>query len=174
MEEYMKQSIKRLLPIFIVLNTWLLLNNTAHAESAVYLCENNGVKEYKNTGDTKGCKKISLPALTVTSPARSAPAASGGNANKSAPATPGDFPKVDGGTQKKRDDDRRHILQGELNAEQQKLAELQKAYGNGALERQGNERNYAKYQERVEAMKQDVNRAQHNVNALNRELSNLK
>ncbi|MDP5007453.1 MAG: DUF4124 domain-containing protein, partial [Glaciimonas sp.] len=61
-----------------------------------------------------------------------------------------------------------------LNAEQQKLAELQKAYGNGALERQGNERNYAKYQERVEAMKQDVNRAQHNVNALNRELSNLK
>ncbi|MFC5472578.1 DUF4124 domain-containing protein [Paraherbaspirillum soli] len=148
-----------------------------YAQSEVYLCtDQNGVKEYKNTGDTKGCKKVNLPPLTVTS---SNPSSGGGSskpaaASKPAPATPSDFPKVDNGTQKTRDNDRRQILKDELEAEQKKLADLQKDYNEGAPERQGNERNYAKYQERVAGMKGDIDRANKNIDALKRELSNLK
>ncbi|MGS0741508.1 DUF4124 domain-containing protein [Glaciimonas sp. GG7] len=138
----------------------------------IYLCINsNGTKEYTNTGDTKGCKKVDLPPLTIAAPVRPPAAAA---VNKPATATPADFPKVDGGTQKARDNDRRQILQDELKTEQQKLSGLEKDYNNGVPERQGNERNYAKYQERVAAMKDDLTRTQSNIDALNRELSNLK
>ncbi|MQR02404.1 DUF4124 domain-containing protein [Glaciimonas soli] len=163
---------KRLLPILIALNACFLVNSAAHAQSTVYVCESNGVKEYKNTGDTKGCKKADLPALTITHD--KAPSSGDNTARRAAsatPATPSDFPKVDGGTQKKRDDDRRQILQDELAAKQKKMADLQSVYNNGAPERQGNEHNYAKYQERVATMKDDINRTQQDIDALNRELA---
>ncbi|MGV3741728.1 MAG: DUF4124 domain-containing protein, partial [Burkholderiaceae bacterium] len=47
-------------------------------------------------------------------------------------------------------------------------------YNNGEPERQGNERNYAKYQERVASMKEDLNRTEKNIEALKREIGNLK
>lgn len=150
-----------------------VFSGIVHAQSEVYLCvDQNGVKEYKNTGDTKGCKRVSLPPLTVTSSSK----VSGGGAASSKPAasTPPDFPKVDNGTQKARDNDRRQILQDELKNEQQRLANLKKDYNEGAPERQGNERNYAKYQDRVASMKEDITRSEKNIDALNRELSNLK
>jgi hypothetical protein len=164
---------KRLLPGFLLLAAVGMAAGTAYAQSEVFLCvDQNGVKEYKNTGDTKGCKRVSLPPLTVTSP--SAGKSSGAAASKPAAATPPDFPKVDNGTQKARDNDRRQILQDELRNEQQRLANLKKDYNDGTPDRQGNERNYAKYQERVASMKDDISRSEKNIDALNRELSNLK
>ena len=160
---------KRLIPGMLIIAAFSASIGSVHAESDVYVCiDEHGNKEYKNTGDIKGCKKVNLPALTVTAPVRPE------SANKPQPATPSDFPKVDGGTQKARDNDRRQILQDELNSEQKKLANLEKEYNNGAPERQGNERNYAKYQDRVASMKEDLTRTQQNIDALNRELSNLK
>ncbi|WP_025918239.1 DUF4124 domain-containing protein [Herminiimonas sp. CN] len=146
----------------------------AHAQSEVYLCiDENGKKEYKNTGATKGCKKIDLPGITTfAAPPVKAPAAVSGG--KPAPATPADFPKVDGNTQKERDNDRRQILQKELKAEQQKLDSLKKEYNNGQPERLGSERNYAKYQERVKEMQENIHRSERNVEALNREIGNMK
>ena len=39
--------------------------------STVYLCtDENGNKEYRNTGITKGCKKINLPGLTTATSKR--------------------------------------------------------------------------------------------------------
>lgn len=161
---------KRLIPGILIVAAISASSGSVHAESTVYLCiDEHGSKEYKNTGDTKGCKKVNLPALTVTAPVRPAE-----SANKPQSATPSDFPKVDGGTQKARDNERRQILQDELKSEQQKLAGLEKEYNNGAPERLGNERNYAKYQDRVASMKDDLARAKKNIDALNRELSNLK
>ncbi|SFI19966.1 hypothetical protein SAMN04515618_11385 [Collimonas sp. OK307] len=151
-----------------------MFSATVRAQSEVFLCvDQNGVKEYKNTGDTKGCKRVSLPPLTVTSSSKSS---GGGGAASSKPAasTPSDFPKVDNGTQKARDNDRRQILQDEMKSEQERLANLKKDYNDGTPDRQGNERNYAKYQERVASMKEDIARSEKNIDALNRELSNLK
>ncbi|QRX83518.1 DUF4124 domain-containing protein [Glaciimonas sp. PAMC28666] len=165
---------KHLIPGFLIVAAMSAISAPALAQSNIFLCvDAQGTKEYKNTGDTKGCKKVDLPPLTVSAAPRSTSAGSGA-ANRPQPATPSDFPKVDGGTQKTRDNDRRQILQDELKTEQQKLNDLEKVYNNGVPERQGNERNYAKYQDRVASMKDDLTRSQKNIEALNRELSNLK
>ncbi len=153
----------------------LLLTATGYvyAESDVYLCVDEfGKKEYKNTGLTKGCKKIDLPGITMipAPPKRALQTAS----TKPASGAPSDFPKVDSGTQKARDNDRRKILLEEMKNEEQKLADLKKDFNNGEPERLGNERNYAKYQERVATMKEDIGRSEKNIEALKRELDNLK
>lgn len=143
-----------------------------HAQSEVYLCVDEfGKKEYKNTGITKGCKKIDLPGITLipAPPKRAVQTASAKSAS-----TPSDFPRIDGGTQKARDNERRQILLDEMKSEEQKLADLKKEFNNGEPERRGDERNYAKYQERVATMKDDIGRTEKNIEALKRELSNLK
>lgn len=146
----------------------------AHAQSEVYLCvDENGKKEYKNTGLTKGCKKVDLPGITMI-PAPPKRAVTQAAASKPAASTPADFPKVDGGTQKARDNDRKQILLDEMKSEEQKLANLKKEFNNGEPERHGDERNYAKYQERVATMKEDIDRTEKNIDALKREIGNLK
>lgn len=147
-------------------------SSTVLAQSEVFLCvDERGNKEYKNTGGTKGCKRVELPGITTIEAPRARAAAGGGATKVSAPA---DFPKADGDAQKARDNDRRQILADELKSEEQKLANLKKEFNNGEPERQGGERNYAKYQERVAGMKQDVERSEKNVEALKREIANLK
>ena len=143
----------------------------ACAQSTVYLCTDaKGNREYTNT-PTKGCKKMVLPGLTtVQTPKRSA--SNGANAKK--PDAPNGFPKVDDKTQKSRDSDRKQILQDELKTEQDKLAKLKAEYKGGEPDRLGDEKNYAKYQERTAKMKEDVDRAEKNVEALKREIANLK
>ncbi|WP_061534294.1 hypothetical protein [Collimonas arenae] len=172
----MKRPMLRFSRQFLLLAVVGIAAGTVHAQSEVFLCvDQNGVKEYKNTGDTKGCKRVSLPPLTVSSSSKPSTGGGGGAASsKPAASTPSDFPKVDNGTQKARDNDRRQILQDELRNEQQRLADLKKDYNDGAPERQGNEKNYAKYQERVASMKEDISRSEKNIEALNRELANLK
>lgn len=143
----------------------------AHAQSDVYLCiDEHGNREYKNTGATKGCKKVELPGITtIPAPPRAAaqPAASKAS-------SPADFPKVDSTAQKARDNDRKQILQDEMRIEEQKLAELKKEFNNGEPERRGDERNYAKYQARLETLRDEVARTERNVEALKREIGNLK
>jgi hypothetical protein len=144
----------------------------AWAQSDIYSCvDANGKTEYRNTGVTKGCKKLDLPGLTmIPAPKRAVQTASA----RPAASSPSDFPKVDGNTQKTRDNDRRQILLDELKSEEQKLSNLRKNYNNGEPERRGDERNYAKYQERVAGMKEDISRSEANIEALKRELNNLK
>ena len=135
---------------------------SVHADSEIYVCTDaNGVKSYGNVGDAKGCKKVDLPGLT-TFPAP-----------KKAGKAAGDFPKVDDTTQKRRDAERKQILSDELRAEQQKLSDLNAQYNNGEPERNGNERNYVKYQGRVQNMKEEINRSQQNIDALQREINAL-
>ncbi|WP_334186993.1 DUF4124 domain-containing protein [Noviherbaspirillum sp.] len=150
---------------------------SAHAQTDVFLCvDGTGKKEYKNTGETKGCKRIDLPSLTmVPAPPPSKKAVVQTAAVKTTSAsTPSDFPKVDSDTQKARDSDRKQILMDEVRTEEQKLANLKKEFNNGEPERRGDERNYAKYQERVGMMKDDIGRTEKNIEALKRELANIK
>jgi hypothetical protein len=144
----------------------------AHAQTDVYLCVGeNGNKEYKNTAITKGCKKVDLPGVTMIPAPPKKPAIQSAAAKSSSPA---DFPKVDSNTQKTRDTDRKQILLDEMKAEEQKLASLKKEFNNGEPERRGDERNYAKYQERTVSMKEELDRTEKNVEALKREIGNLK
>ena len=99
-------------------------------------------------------------------PALAAPALAG--------QTPTNFPRVDTSLQKARDSDRRQILLDELNSEEQRLGELKKEFNNGEPERNGNEKNYGKYLERASLMKDNIGRAEKNVDALKREIANVR
>lgn len=148
------------------------LTSQALAASEVFLCvDENGKREYKNTGATKGCKKVDLPGIT-TIPAPKRTAAAQNSAKKV--ESPASFPKVDNGLQKARDSERKEILLAERQAEEQKLADLKKEYNNGEPERRGDERNYAKYQDRVARLKESIERSETNIQALDREIGNLK
>lgn len=173
-------SMKALITVLLVSAAGL-----AHAQSQnqseVYVCVNgDGTREYKNTGATKGCKRVDLQGVSMITapPRRVGPAPAGQSATTATAAktasSPAGFPRVDNGTQKQRDNDRMGILADELKAEEKKLAALRQDYNNGEPERRGDERNYAKYQERVATMKDDIARVERNVEALRREISNLK
>ncbi len=169
---------KIILSLPLILQAWTCLPALAQESQEVYLCiDERGQKEYKNTGITKGCKKVELPAITtVNAPkARVAPKEGASKTGKDgASASPADFPKVDSATQKKRDTDSRQIFQDELNTEEKKLSDLKKEFNNGQPERRGDEANFAKYQERVQKMRDDIARTEKNVEALKREIANLK
>lgn len=146
----------------------------ANAQSEVWLCvDDHGKKEYKNTGATKGCKRVDLPSLTMV-PAPPKRAGVVQTAAKASSSSPAEFPKIDSNTQKTRDNDRKQILLDEMKMEEDKLANLKKEFNNGEPERRGDERNYAKYQERVASMQEDIGRVEKNIEALKRELGNLK
>lgn len=147
---------------------------SALAQSDVYICKTeNGGREYRNTGATKDCRKMEMPPGTViAAPVAKRPVT---QTSSLRPGTsPAEFPKVDSATQKARDTDRRQILVDEMRIEEQKLAELKKDFNNGEPERRGDERNYAKYQERLALMKDDLSRTEKNIEALKREIGNLK
>ncbi|NEX62044.1 DUF4124 domain-containing protein [Noviherbaspirillum galbum] len=148
----------------------------AFAQSAIFKCTNkNGTVEYTNIGDNKGCVKPNLENTTIIpAPASVKKAQAQQTASAKQASSPADFPKVDSSTQKARDTDRKQILLDEMRAEEQKLAGLKKEFNNGEPERRGDERNYAKYQERVALMKQDIERSEKNIEALKRELGNMK
>jgi hypothetical protein len=143
----------------------------AHAaDTIIYKCvdEHNRI-EFTDTLK-RGCKVLDIPGSIPAPAARRASA----RAAAAPAATPADFPKVDGAQQRARDDDRREILNDELRSEEKKLAELRREFNNGEPERQGNERNYAKYQDRVAQMRDSIGRAEKNIDALKREIANIR
>ncbi len=97
----------------------LVLAAPAMAEG-VFLCHQpNGVREYRNTGDTRGCRRLDLEPLSqIPGPTLQA---------KADPT----FPRIDSQVQKRRDQDRLQILTDEVRAEESKLSDLRKEYQNG-------------------------------------------
>ena len=155
----------------VVLFFNLLWQAPAMAQSEVFVCMNaNGTREYKNTGETKGCKRVDMQGVTMI-PSVTPPRKPASPTTTAAVNTPGDFPRIDTGTQKARDNDRVQILTDELRNEEKKLATLRQEYNNGEPERRGDERNYAKYQDRTAALKDDVSRTEKNIEALKREIN---
>ncbi|MYM39121.1 DUF4124 domain-containing protein [Duganella qianjiadongensis] len=146
------------------------------AYGQIYKCTSpTGSVEYTDVNRGKQCKAMDLPGVVVAAPPKhSVPAAPAGRLGAPAALVPGEFPRVDAAQQRARDNDRRGILEEELRAEQQKLAEQRKAYNNGEPERQGDERNYAKYLERVAGMRDSISRTEKNIDALKREIANIR
>ncbi len=142
----------------------------AQASDRVYVCEGpNGTPLFQNTSG-KGCRLMDLPPLnSVPAPrppataTRAAPTAAAASASRS-------FPRVDPAAQRDRDGDRQRLLSDELKREQDRLAELKREFNDGEPERRGDERNYQKYLDRVENLRQDIGRAETSVSSLEREL----
>ena len=140
----------------------LFLGQAAHAD--IYMSvDENGRKTYTNF-PKKGAKKLNLdPPSTIAAPKPRPPT-----------ATPPGFPRVDGDIQKQRDGTRRGILEQELAAERNLLDEAKKALVEGEATRQGDERNYQKYLDRVQGLKDNVTLHEKNVEALNKELAGVR
>lgn len=85
-----------------------------------------------------------------------------------------EIPSVDRNTQRRRDDERRRILEEELAEEQQRLAEARQQLQEQESVRTGNERNYQRYLDRVQPFRETVENHERNVQAIQREISNLR
>ncbi len=153
----------------------LVLGWTAQAQAQIYLCTDaSGHKELTDTSKP-GCKLLDVPGASIPAPPRRSGNGAALPTPPRAPVTsPTDFPRVDSAEQRARDADRRGILDEELRSEQQKLADLRREFNNGEPERRGDERNYAKYQERVGTMRDSISRSEKNIEALKREIANIR
>ncbi|MEK6664386.1 MAG: DUF4124 domain-containing protein [Pseudomonadota bacterium] len=142
-----------------LLITTTFLAQTATAEIYKYVDENGRIT-YTNV-PKRGAKKLDLDPATA--------AKSRGNAG------PASFPKVDNQTQKKRDDQRKQILQEELATEEKSLADSKIALKEGETQRLGDEaRNYPKYLDRIKRLKDNVALHERNIEALKKELGEFK
>ncbi len=147
----------------------------AFAQADIYKAiDENGHVTYSSS-PIKGGKKISLTPLPTMVPLATAPAQ--GRSARS----PADFPKVNGETQKGRDETRRKILQNELDTEEKLLVEAQKNLKDGVDNPEiihgkdgSTRRNVARYDEKVKSLTEQVTLHQNNIDALKAELSKLK
>ena len=148
----------------------LCVGHIGWAQADIYKhVDADGHVTYSST-KTKGALKLKLPPLSTSLP----PARARYN------STPSDFPRVDSGTQRNRDNARRKILEDELAAEDQLLEEarknLKEEEGNPEMSGGGNvrrHRNLAKYEEKMNALQEQVTLHETNVEALKTELSKL-
>ncbi|UCH50336.1 MAG: DUF4124 domain-containing protein [Betaproteobacteria bacterium] len=85
-----------------------------------------------------------------------------------------DFPTVDRETQRERDAERLRILEQELAAEQRRLAQARQELQEQESVRTGEERNYQRFLDRVQPYQEAVETHERNVQALQREINNLR
>lgn len=144
----------------------------------IYKCvDEAGHVTYTNNKPTgRGCNTLSrdqavssVPGPSTPSRPVSVPAPQSGASSAGV-----GFPRVDSGTQKARDNDRRRILEDELAAEQKSLETARKELEEQESVRYGNERNYQKVLDRVQPYKDKVQLHERNIEALRREISNLR
>jgi hypothetical protein len=140
-----------------------LLAGTAYAD--IWECvDGSGNKRFTNIkSEAGGCRMLNVgPTNTVP----------GGKPQ--ARATPPGFPKVDGDTQKLRDNDRRRILEQELANEQKLLEQARNELAVQDSMRLGSERNYQRVLDRLEPYKKKVKLHEDNIANLRRELASSR
>lgn len=147
------------------------------APAAVYRCPGPPVL-YTDTltpqeARERGCRTIEGAPITVIQGRTPTPRPASGPATAGPAAPRPPEARVDPGAQRARDTDSRRILEGELRREEERLAELRREYNNGEPERQGNERNYQKYLDRVAGLKSGIARKESDIAAIKRELAKL-
>lgn len=144
----------------------------------LYECvDASGAKQFTNIpANPKSCKALNIP-NTPSSTSSSVPAAQPRSQNQTRPpkvATPSSFPRVDRALQRKRDDDRRRILEHELSSEEKLLAQARKELAEQESVRLGSERNYQRVLDRLEPYQEKVRRHESNVASLRREISKIR
>ena len=140
----------------------------------IYRCDGTGgAPEYINNAkdaQSRNCKVVAGGNVTVVqgTPVPKAPPRASASAGAVSPRAEG------GPEQRARDSDSRGILESELRKAETKLAEQQKEYNNGEPEKQGIEgRNYQRYLDRVNELKEGIARTQSDIGGLKREISRL-
>lgn len=140
---------------------------SAGAQAEIYECiAADGSKRFTNIkSEAKGCKLLDIGPINVVPTPKS---------QQGKGASPANFPKVDSGTQKQRDTDRRKILERELASEEQLLDRARKDLAEQESIRLGSERNYQRVLDRLEPYQKKVKLHEDNVANLKKELANLR
>lgn len=145
----------------------LILAAPAQAEIYKYVDENGQVTftdVYR-----KGAKRIELPGTP-------APLPSADKTPRRASYNPGpaDFPRIDAGTQKRRDDIRRQVLQDEISGERRNADDARRQLALGERLQPGERATDTSYIDRVNKLRATVQQHEQNVASIQRELANLK
>lgn len=142
--------------------TVMLMLAGAHAWADIYKkVDEDGRVTYSNV-PSKGAQKLNLEPLNTVP------------ASKPKSQSPDNFPRVDSDTQKGRDYTRRQILENELVQEMNQLEEAKKALAEGQDTRLGSERNYQRYLDRVQKLKDAVAEHEKNIDALREEIAGFR
>ena len=157
---------KRIFPVALILLTAPL------AQAQVFKCvDANGATTYTNDRSAgRGCKQLSedLPVSSVPAPAK--------RTNGAAPSqsTPSNFPRVAPEDQRSRDDTRRQVLEKELATEEAALAEAQKALAEQEAQFTLAQRKLPVAQARIQERQDKVDTHMRNIEALKKEIGNLR
>lgn len=149
----MKRSLLTLLVVSMPL--------TATAQTIYKCLDASGGTVIANSRIEKNCKAI------VSGPENSLPAPKARPAGAAANPSPAGFPRVGEDTQKSRDGDRRHILEQELAGEQRSLESAKKELAEQEAAKGGPSDRTAPYRDRV-------GQHERNIQAIQKELGNLK
>lgn len=144
----------------------LFLVAPAHAEIYKFVDE-NGQVTFTDV-HRKGAKRIDLPGAPTQ---LGRPKAS---SRASYSPSPADFPRIDAGTQKRRDDVRRQVLQDEIAGERSNADEARRQLKLGERLLPGERATDASYLNRVKKLRAAVQQHEQNVSSIQRELANLK
>jgi hypothetical protein len=145
----------------------LVLAAPAQAEIFKYVDE-NGQVTFTDVFK-KGAQRIELPGTP-------APLPQGQKAPRRASYTPSpaDFPRIDAGTQKRRDDIRRQVLQDEIAGERRNAEEARRQLALGERLQPGERATDQTYISRVNKLRATLQQHERNVSSIQRELANLK
>jgi hypothetical protein len=162
----LRRNIMNILLKFIIALFGLLAVPMAWAD--VYKCvDEDGHVTYTNARPSprakSKCTALSRDQRVSTVPGRAS--------NTPSPAS---FPKVSGDAQKARDNDRRKILEQELATEQKSLDQAKKELAEQEAIRTGDERNYQRVLDRLQPYKDKVALHERNIEALKKEIGNLR
>ena len=150
---------------------------TAVQAQQVFRCAGvgGGAPEYINNArdaQARNCKVVSGGNVTVVQ-GTPVPRAQAARPATSPVATSSPRPSSSP-EQSARDSDSRLILDSELKKSEAHLADLQKEYNNGEPEKQGIEgRNYQRYLDRVNELKNSISRTQSDIAGIKREMARL-
>jgi hypothetical protein len=139
---------------------------SAQADTLYKCSDNDGHTTYTNQKtNAKNCTILSQdkPVSTFTAPKA-----------KSNTPTPGDFPRVSSEAQKNRDAERRRILDEELSAERKNLDDAKKVLAEQEAIREGGEKNYQRVIDRLKPYQDSVLLHERNIDALQKEVGNLR
>jgi len=147
----------------------LLLCGTAHAQQAseIWRCiDADGRRHYTNAKKETAGMKCEL----VTSHINVAPPLSQPQGTRAPQGFPRESPRQSVSARERQ----REILEGELTTERESLNQAKQALAEQEAVRSGDERNYARVQERLQPFKDAIQNHEKNIQALQRELGNLK
>jgi hypothetical protein len=139
------------------------------AQADVYKCVDDGGRiTYTNDKPVPGVKGCTL--LSRDQPVTSVPM----NSPRKASPTPSSFPRVDDSTQRNRDNDRRKILEQELASEKELLDTANKELAEQESVRNGDEKNYQKFLDRIQPYRDKVKQHETNISKLKTEIGNIR